>query len=125
MLKKTTIVTGIVGLGLLALPGCPRWVDVCEEGPCGSDGAVSEDGSTDASVDTGKDADPIPTGCDTPSEPAKNPEKCLTDEFGAYVAPNGNDANPGTKALPYKTIGKALPGTGAELSFVKAATRRL
>jgi hypothetical protein len=110
MLKKTTIVTGIVGLGLLALPGCPRWVDVCEEGPCGSDGAVSEDGSTDASVDTGKDADPIPTGCDTPSEPAKNPEKCLVDGFGAFVAPNGNDANPGTKALPYKTIGKALAG---------------
>ena len=110
MLKKTTIVTGIVGLGLLALPGCPRWVDVCEEGPCGSDGAVSGDGSVDASADTGKDADPIPTGCDTPTEPAKNPEKCLVDGFGAFVSPNGNDANPGTKALPYKTIGKALAG---------------
>ncbi len=113
MLKKTTIVTGIVGLGLLALPGCPRWVDVCEEGPCGTaDGSTPETGPGPDVVipDSGKDADPIPTGCDTPTEPAKNPEKCLVDGFGAFVAPNGNDANPGTKALPYKTIGKALAG---------------
>ena len=114
MLKKTTIVTGIVGLGLLALPGCPRWVDVCEEGPCGTaDGSTPETGPGPDVVipDSGKDADPNPTGCDTPTEPAKNAEKCLTDEFGAFVAPNGNDGNPGTKALPYKTVGQALKGT--------------
>ncbi|MFO0641849.1 MAG: hypothetical protein U0183_21670 [Polyangiaceae bacterium] len=80
--------------------------------PCDLSDCNETDASPDVAIpDSGKDGDPIPTGCDTPTEPAKNPEKCLTDEFGAFVAPSGNDANPGTKALPYKTIGKALEST--------------
>jgi hypothetical protein len=54
--------------------------------------------------------DPLPAGCTTPNEPLKNPEKCLVDSFGAFVSPTGDDGNPGTKAKPFKTIGKALAG---------------
>ncbi|MBK8212491.1 MAG: DUF1565 domain-containing protein [Myxococcales bacterium] len=111
MKTKTILVLAAFGIGASALAGCPSTFSVCDEGPCGTaDGSTPETGpGPDVSIpDAGKDGDPVPTGCDTPTAPAKNPEKCLTDEFGAYVAPNGNDANPGTKAQPYKTIGKAL-----------------
>jgi hypothetical protein len=100
-----------VGLMLLAA-GCPQFSHFCDEGFCdpvgdaGGDGSVA-DGSLDSSVDAKADAD-MPPGCDTPNEPLKNPEKCLVDSFGAFVSPTGDDANPGTKAKPFKTIGKAL-----------------
>jgi hypothetical protein len=114
MKTKTLVVVLAMGLGASALAGCPTTFSVCEEGPCGTaDGSTPETGPGPDVVipDSGKDADPIPTGCDTPTEPAKNAEKCLTDEFGSFVSPNGNDGNPGTKALPYKTLGQALKGT--------------
>ncbi len=111
-MRKITLSVGLVAVGLLSLPGCPTWVTGCDEGPCGSaDGSVAETGSSDASVDAKADADPPPPGCDTPNEPLKNPEKCLVDSFGVFVSPTGDDGNPGTKAKPFKTIGKAL-GTG-------------
>ena len=75
------------------------------------------DGGPDSSPDTSPetsipdattDRDPPPPGCLTPDEPLKNPEKCLVDSFGSFVSPSGDDANDGTKAKPYKTIGKAL-----------------
>ena len=95
MKTKTILVLAAFGIGASALAGCPSTFSVCDEGPCGTaDGSTPETGpGPDVSIpDAGKDGDPVPTGCDTPTAPAKNPEKCLTDEFGAYVAPNGNDA---------------------------------
>jgi hypothetical protein len=108
-----------MGAAFLGIPVVIAWVasglaTACTSSavtPCDLADCTETGPGPDVSIpDAGKDADPIPTGCDTPTAPGKNPEKCLTDEFGAYVAPNGNDANPGTKALPYKTIGKALSG---------------
>lgn len=108
-----------MGAAFLGIPVVIAWVasglaTACTSSavtPCDLADCTETGPGPDVSIpDAGKDGDPVPTGCDTPTAPAKNPEKCLTDEFGAYVAPNGNDANPGTKALPYKTIGKALSG---------------
>jgi hypothetical protein len=58
------------------------------------DGPVVPEGSTDAKPD----ADPIPTDCTTPTDPTKNPEKCLVDSFGVFVSPTGDDTKDGTKA---------------------------
>ena len=99
---------GVAGFG-----GCLSWPGRCDFGACDGDGGgdalvdgvVPETGIVDAKPDA-----PIPAGCDTPNEPLKNPEKCLTDVFGAFVAPNGDDSGPGSKAKPFKTIGKALSG---------------
>ncbi len=50
-----------------------------------------------------------PVGCESPQDPVKQPEKCLVDGYGVYVSPSGNDATgAGTRAAPYKTLGKAL-----------------
>jgi hypothetical protein len=113
MKTKIFLAGSLWALGMASLTGCPTCVDGCEEGPCGTaDGSTPETGpGPDVSIpDSGKDADVPPPGCDTPNDPSKNPEKCLTDENGAYVSPNGNDGNPGTKAKPYKTLNKALKG---------------
>jgi len=102
------IVVSLAATGAL-FAGCASFeADICAYAKCDADGATA-DGTTPS--EGGKDADPIPTGCDTPTEPAKNPTKCLVDGFGAFVSPTGNDENPGTLALPYRTIGKAIQGT--------------
>ena len=76
----------------------------------GAEGSVLPDGTVnpESSTDAKPDADPVPTDCTTPTDPTKNPEKCLVDSFGAFVSATGSDADPGTKAKPFKTIGKAL-----------------
>ena len=113
--KGTRVGAVVLGVPLVLVLGALGLETACTSSavtPCELSDCTEPDGSVDVVIpDSGKDADPIPTGCDTPTEPAKNPEKCLVDGFGAFVAPNGNDDNPGTKALPYKTIGKAVQGT--------------
>ena len=74
----------------------------------GGTDATAPDGTSDTSTDATTDRDPPPPGCDTPTEPLKNPEKCLVDSFGVFVSPSGDDSNAGTKEKPLKTIGKAL-----------------
>jgi hypothetical protein len=101
----------VVALGAVAvsIAGCPTSFTGCDEGPCGtSDGGLTDGSATDSSTDAKPDADPPPPGCDTPNEPLKNPEKCLVDSFGVFVSPTGDDANPGTKAKPFKSLAKAL-----------------
>lgn len=45
------------------------------------------------------------------------------DRSGYYVAPNGNDANPGTENEPWKTIGKAAKTLAAgDTVYIKAGT---
>jgi len=103
--------TGIVfafSFGAYALvgQGCFSIPDRCDNQACVAvDGSASPDGP---SKDGSSDAEPPPKDCLTPSDPSKNPEKCLVDSFGAFVSPTGDDANDGTKAKPFKTIGKAL-----------------
>ena len=110
-MKRLIWILPVLASGFLAI-GCPSFPDACDYGGCldgGADGVAVVDGqSGDGSVDAKADVDPPPPGCDTPNEPLKNPEKCLVDSFGAFVSPTGDDANPGTKAKPFKTIGKAL-----------------
>ena len=83
----------------------------CDFGAC--DGVVdgmAPDGTTpDTSIPDAKpDVDPIPTDCTTPTDPVKNPEKCLVDSFAVFVSPTGDDTKDGSKTTPFKTIAKAL-----------------
>lgn len=108
-MKKISFAVVSLGLVALSIAGCPTTFSVCEEGPCGTaDGSTADATSPDSSTDAKTDADPPPPGCDTPNEPLKNPEKCLVDSFGVFVSPTGDDANPGTKAKPFKSLAKAL-----------------
>ena len=103
------------GFGVLfatasTVPGCTLFAnDICEYGVCRDGDASNADVAVgETSTDAKPDADPPPPGCDTPNEPLKNPEKCLVDSFGVFVSPTGDDGNPGTKAKPFKTLGKAI-----------------
>jgi hypothetical protein len=110
-------VFGFVAAGALGFGGCASFeADICGYGIC-KGGSEAGDGTLpDGTLpDTKPDADPIPVGCDTPTDPTKNPEKCLTDLFGAYVSPTGNDANDGSRAKPFQTIAKALAGTRSRI----------
>lgn len=107
-------------VGLVALVGvgvgsaCLGFVDTddCAYGGCGDGGTATTDTKVpvpDVLVDAKPDGDPLPPDCLTPTEPLKNPEKCLVDSFGVFVAPSGADeGGNGTKAKPFKTIAKAL-----------------
>ena len=61
------------------------------------------------------DAEPLPKDCLTPTEPGKNPDKCLLDTFGVFVSPSGDDTKDGSKANPFKTIAKALGTTRSRI----------
>jgi hypothetical protein len=88
---------------------CGAGQDPCQVVGCRADaGTAIEDASPTEAGPDGGTVDPLPAGCTTPNEPVKNPEKCLVDSFGAFVSPTGDDGNAGTKAKPFKTIGKAL-----------------
>jgi len=98
-----------------SVTGCWKFSSYCDDGACEP---ASADGSTDGALPDGPlpdganpDAEPPPKDCLTPTEPAKTPEKCLVDAFGVFVSPTGDDGNDGTKAKPFKTIGKALGTT--------------
>lgn len=107
--RSLAMVIGVLTVG--SASGCWKFGHYCDEGFCDPTADGSVDGAVpDATTDATTDRDPPPPGCTTPEEPLKNPEKCLVDSFGAFVSPAGDDANPGTKAKPLKTIGKALAG---------------
>ena len=121
MIRKISFGIMLVGAAIVGLAGCPSSFFVCEEGPCGADGSTDgistpDSDPRDVSGDANKpDVDPPPPDCLTPTEPLKNPEKCLVDAFGIFVSPTGDDANDGTKAKPVKTIGKALGTTRSRI----------
>ena len=113
---RSTLVLGVVAAGIV-LAGCPQFGHWCDEGYCdpkadaGLDGTLPDGFVPDGTIpEAGPDAEPPPKDCLTPTEPVKNPEKCLVDAFGAFVSPSGDDANDGSKAKPFKTIGRALQG---------------
>ena len=83
----------------------------CQDLDAGLDGTLPDGFVPDGAVpEAGPDAEPPPKDCLTPTDPTKNPDKCLVDAFGAFVSPSGEDANDGSKAKPYKTLGRALQG---------------
>ncbi|WP_394827594.1 DUF1565 domain-containing protein [Pendulispora albinea] len=49
----------------------------------------------------------LPGDCTLTQEPKDNPA-CVDDRVGIFVSPLGDDANPGTKAQPVRTLGKAI-----------------
>jgi len=103
---KRILLVGMVGLGV-GFGGCLSVPELCDNGAC--DASAGDGPQPDgASADAATDRDPPPPGCTTPEEPLKNPEKCLVDAFGAFVSPTGDDGNDGSKAKPFKTVGKAL-----------------
>ncbi|MBK8213799.1 MAG: DUF1565 domain-containing protein [Myxococcales bacterium] len=107
------VVVTLAATGAL-FAGCASFeADICAYAKCDADGSTADGPTPDGTIpDAGPDSNvPNPPGCESVKEPLKNPEKCFTDEVWAFVSPNGNDANPGTKQLPYKTIGKALQGS--------------
>ena len=125
-MKKALLLPLAGSLVMAGLAGCPGFVDLCDHGPCGSDatadGTLPDTSIPDTSIPDAKtDRDPPPPGCDTPQEPLKNPEKCLVDSFGVFVATGGSDSNDGTKGRPFKTIGKAL-GAGKDRIVVCEGT---
>lgn len=113
-MKRASFFLGVFGFvtaGALGFGGCASFEsDICGYGICKGGSEAGGDATLpDGTVpDTKADADPIPVGCDTPTDPTKNPEKCLTDAFGSYVSPTGNDANDGSRGKPFQTIAKAL-----------------
>ena len=115
---KRFLVGGFVGLGLVLASGCLSIPQLCDNQACvGVEGGVDAPVGPDTSVPDGSkpDVDPPPPDCLTPTEPLKNPEKCLVDSFGLFVSPTGDDANDGSKAKPVKTIGRALGTTRSRI----------
>jgi len=108
-MNRSSTAALVLGCSVLALTlgqACHSIPALCDNEACEPvDGGTTPDGSPS---DATTDRDPPPPGCTTPENPLQNPEKCLVDAFGAFVSPTGDDANDGTKAKPFKTIGKAL-----------------
>ena len=112
MKKKSLSMALVLGsLVGLAFGGCLPFPGFCDYGTCDGTGpdAGAESSAPDVAIpDATTDRDPPPPGCDTPTEPVKNPAKCLVDGFGVFVSPQGDDGNVGTREKPVKTLGKAL-----------------
>ena len=114
-MKKMILLGLATTTALLFAGGCFSIPALCDNGTCdpaldgqAPDGTLPDGALPDTSTDATTDRDPPPPGCLTPTDPTKNPEKCLVDSFGVFVSPSGDDANAGTKDKPVKTIGKAL-----------------
>jgi len=100
----------ISSLGLLvgvAAASCSGSGDDCSSnGTCLSPDA----GGIDAVADVQPD---VPSTCDLTADLASSPA-CIDDGVGVFVdGANGNDANPGTKEAPFKTLAKGIAAAGA------------
>jgi hypothetical protein len=71
-------------------------------------------------MDAPREAEAGPPPCDGTNKPSE--DACVIDEkFGVFVAPTGNDTTgSGTRAAPYKTIGKGLAQGKADTKRVYA-----
>jgi hypothetical protein len=80
------------------------------------EGGTSEGGSADGAATDGSEGGntiDAPPGCDLTKDP-KDSLPCVSDSVGVFVdGTSGADTNPGTKAKPFKTIGKAISSAGA------------
>ena len=86
----------------------------CSSDPSCEESRTCATPTDDGGVDSGFDGPPVPEGCD-PNAEAKDAPKCVVNEYGVFVdAAGGNDANPGTKESPKKTIGAALTALGGK-----------
>ncbi len=110
---------GIVVIAAATQVGCPNFPEgLCAQGDCG-DG----DGGTfiiRPSIEPGNVAAGT-AECENLVSSGASPHDApctVDDQFGVFVAPTGNDESPGTKALPFRTVSRALgaivsvPGDG-------------
>ena len=100
---------------LAAVLGAVLAPSACDSGLdslCDYKGACSDGGGLDVALD-GKPPIDAPVGCDLTKDP-KDSTACIDDSVGVFVSPTGNDANPGTKASPVKTLTNALTKLGAK-----------
>lgn len=91
-----------VRVGVAGVQGVP--------GPAGADGMDGVDGApgaTGAAGATGPAGPAGPTGATGPAGPAGPGLPLLTTPLTVYVSTTGNDANPGTQALPFLTPARA------------------
>jgi len=103
---------------LVALVNCGVFgstpADCIDLGTCPGQGG---DASTDGSLDGAQPDAVVPTGCDLLVEPKDSPP-CVTDAVGVFVSPTGNDKGEGTRAAPFKTIGRAVNRAGKRRVYV-------
>jgi hypothetical protein len=93
-----------------------RGADVVRDMGAIDDGAIV-DGSNDDVVGRDTVTDGDGGSCDVSRSPVDTP--CLiNDAYGVFVSPKGNDNGSGTKAMPFKTLGKAL-------AFAKSFAKRV
>ncbi len=108
---RTLILCGIGCALVFGAYSCAGFTsNVCDyPGACTGDGGTIEggkDGTSDVSIDA-------PPDCDLTKDPKDSPS-CIDDGVGVFVSPTGNEANPGTKALPVKTLATALTKLGGK-----------
>ena len=81
---------------------------VVDAGDAGAD-ATARDGGEAGPGDAGAEAEAAPPSCNLAADPKDDAALCVTDAVGVFVdATHGLDTNTGTKASPWKTIGKAV-----------------
>ena len=115
-MKRASFFLGVFGFvtaGALGFGGCASFEsDICGYGICkggseaGGDGTLPDGTLPDTSL---PDAN-VP-GCPTNDDPAKNPEKCFTDELAAFVSAEAAPGGNGTRLRPFRTIGEGLTAT--------------
>jgi hypothetical protein len=110
MRNRLLVAFGLCSLSAFAALGvaCDVGTD-CDFGKCDGPkvGAETPDGSsTDGGADV--DASPIPPGCDLTKDPKTSP-KCIDEDAGIFVAPNGKPGASGTRTDPVGSITDALP----------------
>lgn len=112
---RALLISSIGVLVGFAAVGCSG--DDCASGNC----LQTDSGGSDASGDVNQ-AD-VPQNCDLAADITASPA-CIDDGVGVFVdGTNGDDANPGTKAQPFKTIAKGIAAAGAKPRvYVCAAT---
>jgi len=96
-------------LGVGALGACSG----DDSGLCTGDGCVQTDGGDAGTTDAAGDV-VVPQNCDLTADITQSPA-CVDDGIGVFVdATSGSDTNTGSKANPFKTIGKAIVAAGAK-----------
>ena len=76
-----------------------EWLPSCSDNSCQGASCANPDSGGAPSISGG--------GCDSAKPPAQG-GCAVADADGFFVSPSGNDAADGSKATPFKTIGKGV-----------------
>lgn len=106
MRVRALVVLGYVAMSAMATYACSGELF----GGGDDDSPPPSNGADGGDLDGGADGPPItppPPGCDPAVDP-KDSAPCVSNEFGLFVSPTGDDANAGTKEAPFATLHTAL-----------------